>query len=625
MRLSSIFLYNRAPFDRLSISFDNENITILSGINGAGKTTILSYIVDSFFELAKNVYHNEFEGKTNKFYRLSSEMYSLENNKPSIVYLRFIDNEVKNIDYVDILGKLSEEYYDSLISLTDKVPFSIIEKELKQEDVIKHWSISNRNDIFTLFSDSLLTYFPSYRYEEPAYLNKPYSVDLSFNKEASFSGFLPNPIEVTSDLPQIANWIMDLVLDRQIYKGTASAIFDQLNNVINLILSSKTGHITRLGIGPRNSGESRIAVMDRNDNNHQIYPSIFNMSSGELSLLCIFGEILKQADKEGKTSDDVKGIVLIDEIDKHLHITLQRQVLPKLFAMFPKIQFIISSHSPFIGLGLDEETSVNYKICDLDNGGMPSHLQDVELFRDVYDMMIGENNKYLVKYTELQSIIEENTKPLIITEGKTDWKHIEAAKKRLHVTDLDIEFHEYEDTLGDETLLQLLKEYARVMQSRRIIGIFDRDNFNKLKCSELEKQEYITFNNNVYAFAIPLVNGDEYGNEISIEHYYRREDLTKKDENGRRIYLGSEFYESGLSKDGKLFTQAKGRDKKIKSNGIIDEKVYNIKDDPEGNVSIALSKNDFATLILSEDHFAEDFDFSEYQKIFDVIRKIVNE
>lgn len=42
------------------------------------------------------------------------------------------------------------------------------------------------------------------------------------------------------------------------------------------------------------------------------------------------------------------GIVLIDEVDKHLHITLHFSILPKLFELFPNIQFIVSSHSPFL-------------------------------------------------------------------------------------------------------------------------------------------------------------------------------------------------------------------------------------------------------------------------------------
>ena len=58
MRLKSLLLYNRAPFEQLFLDFDTDNIAVLSGINGAGKTTVLSYVVDSFFELARNAYGN---------------------------------------------------------------------------------------------------------------------------------------------------------------------------------------------------------------------------------------------------------------------------------------------------------------------------------------------------------------------------------------------------------------------------------------------------------------------------------------------------------------------------------------------------------------------------------------
>ena len=58
---------------------------------------------------------------------------------------------------------------------------------------------------------------------------------------------------------------------------------------------------------------------------------------------------------------------------------------------------------------------------------------------------------------------------------------------------------------------------------------------------------------------------------------------------------------------------------------LIDEKVYNISTDPEERISIALSKNDYAELILSEDEFSDGIDFSEFQKIFDVIKKIISD
>jgi predicted ATP-binding protein involved in virulence len=45
---------------------------------------------------------------------------------------------------------------------------------------------------------------------------------------------------------------------------------------------------------------------------------------------------------------DVQGIVLIDEIDAHLHIDLQKKIFPFLIRFFPRIQFIVTTHSPFV-------------------------------------------------------------------------------------------------------------------------------------------------------------------------------------------------------------------------------------------------------------------------------------
>jgi predicted ATP-binding protein involved in virulence len=41
MRLQKILIINRAPFEKFELNFDDSNITILSGINGAGKTTVI--------------------------------------------------------------------------------------------------------------------------------------------------------------------------------------------------------------------------------------------------------------------------------------------------------------------------------------------------------------------------------------------------------------------------------------------------------------------------------------------------------------------------------------------------------------------------------------------------------
>ena len=98
--------------------------------------------------------------------------------------------------------------------------------------------------------------------------------------------------------------------------------------------------------------------------------------------------------------------------------------------------------------------------------------------------------------------------------------------------------------------------------------------------------------------------------------------MTRVDEHGRRLYLGEEFYERGISKDSRLLTRCQQLNKRVKANGIIDEKVYVIADDPKEEHSVALSKNGFADYILNENEYANGFDFSSFRSIFDVIKQI---
>lgn len=51
---------------------------------------------------------------------------------------------------------------------------------------------------------------------------------------------------------------------------------------------------------------------------------------------------------------NAKGIVLIDEIETHQHLELQRLILPMLTNVFPNIQFIVTTHSPYVLNSLDD-------------------------------------------------------------------------------------------------------------------------------------------------------------------------------------------------------------------------------------------------------------------------------
>lgn len=620
MRLLKAVFINRAPFEKLVLDFDDENVSVLSGINGRGKTTILSHIVDAFYELAKKGFPNEFENKQNKFYRVSSDINAVDDSKPSIVFFEFKDTE-NVIEYIDVRGKLIEDDYQELVDSITTITFSEIKTELENNSCIKYCkidkAISNK-----LFANNLLTYFPAYRYECPAYLNDIYRLKLNFRKEMSFSGYLENPLEVITGISEIANWIMDVVLDVSLYgneREEHNVLIRQINSIITNILHHKFNGYAGVGVGPRNYGAIRLQIIDKDG--QQVYPSVFSMSAGELSLLCIFGEILRQTDRINYIAEKIEGIVLVDEIDKHLHMKLQKETLPTLFKMFPDIQFIVTSHSPFLNMGLDECDGLKYSIFDLDNEGLRCEPVNNELVKEVYDLILGQNANYATKYQELKRTIDNGNKPLIITEGKTDWKHLKAAMRELEITSIDVEFYEYDDTIGDSKLLTMLENFAKTGQSRKIIGMFDRDNSSIMNKVTDENIDFKRLGKNVYAFVIPAVNTNLYGDEISIEHYYLVDDLTKVDNDGRRLFWGKEFHASGCSTNGEYRTKFSNIQNYAGKAHIIDDKVYK-SEDLEEKTNVALTKNRFAEYIYENNEYAHGFDFSNFRMIFDVIQEI---
>jgi predicted ATPase len=510
--ISKIILHNRAPFEHLELDFANKGIIVLTAVNGGGKTTILSHIVDAWYELVRIGFPQEFEGKEGKYYRVSSSLYNLDNLKSSVFYIRFMNNE-KNYDYIDIRGKIEQAEYDNIISLSDKIPYSGFKKNIERSNNIKYISILDK-DLQNIFQENIITSFPAYRYEEPGYLNDPFEIEMDYKMRSSFSGYLENPIEVISGLPKLANWIMDIILDKNVNKRIQiiqvpdgvrmqnsekiqktievdvtpeTMTISLLNNLIRSTLISKPKKgIVRLGIGPRYSGGTRISIMnDYQGGSDQFYPTIFNLSSGEQALFSLFGELIRQFDtiKPNQETLQATGVVLIDEIDKHLHIILQTEILPKLFKLFPNIQFIISSHSPFVSMGLfnDDSSRVKMELIDLDKNGLKSDIASTQIFKEAYETMIGENERYKNLFEKLK----ESSKPILYVEDKIDAIYKIAWLKlndiSFSVDEIDAKFDSsarfiVESGRGAGSVAGLLNcDNPRFFEGEKIIGLFDYD------------------------------------------------------------------------------------------------------------------------------------------------------
>lgn len=109
-------------------------------------------------------------------------------------------------------------------------------------------------------------------------------------------------------------------------------------------------------------------TFDRKSYNFNIHidncePFNFNtLSDGYSAIISIVSELLLRMEAHNVKSYDLEGVVLIDEIETHLHVDLQKRIMPFLINFFPKIQFIVTTHSPFVLSSVSNAT-----VCDLEN------------------------------------------------------------------------------------------------------------------------------------------------------------------------------------------------------------------------------------------------------------------
>jgi predicted ATP-binding protein involved in virulence len=132
------------------------------------------------------------------------------------------------------------------------------------------------------------------------------------------------------------------------------------------------------------------------------------LSDGFSSILEIITEVIMGMEKEDKIlhNYDKSGIILIDELDLHLHISLQKKIFKILDKLFPNIQFIVTTHSPFILNSIE-----NCVIFDLEKKeeskiiyGQPAE----RVTKDFFEIESTRNDEIEKKIEELRELVRKN-------------------------------------------------------------------------------------------------------------------------------------------------------------------------------------------------------------------------
>lgn len=591
MYLKNISIQHTGPLRNLELELpfiDDRPVPVcFVGGNGSGKSTVVSAVVNGMV-VTKAVAFNDSEVEKGKVYRLRSPQFIHYGQNYYHILVQFTDD----IEIEEWMLDRSREKFEEELGYT---PTLASWNRIPQAENDHYRQIPDSNNaagkavVEKAFSEGCVLYFPPNRFEEPSWLNEDnLAGNVTFEQRRNTKGFSERLIFSQRRIAAMSAWLLNVLLDnlttevqvvpvtlqgpqpevvnmkRQI-EGPNSQILKAITDLLKMIFADEHGTV-QLSLGTKHDRRIGIHITYSNGEKKTV-PNVFSLSSGESSLFALFATILFDYDRSGSafsTIQDVSGIVVVDEIDTHLHLDLQRKVLPKLLRLFERVQFIITTHSPLFLIGLQDAFGPNTaRIIGLPNGD-PIAAEDFSEFESAYAVF-----KETMLYREsVQSAVLRSRRPLLIVEGRSDLKLLKASWTMIYGGETEPPFDiqaagidaDQNNRDGGAEQLRRNIEFLATTTDRAIIGIFDNDPAGNAQFKGLNKTAFENWNitssyrkhrtARVWGMLLPIVPGREEfvtttninHRYLEIEHYFNNDILSSNGLMGSGI-LGTNVFE----------------------------------------------------------------------------------
>ena len=358
MKLKEIRLKNFRCYEDLTVPL-HEQLTVLVAPNGQGKTAILDAIGISLwtyvrgFDLGENpsldIYVDDIrlildkrQDQSTMTRQLPTEIIATNIN--NFQWMRFREDEKNN-------GKTYEDKNaEKLNNESKEIQQSIrkTDKQIKTLPIFLHYGVNRglgRGETFS--SPTLKLDFIDY-----SNIDENRNIRTFAYHECLFS---------KSDYRNFKRWFHSVSMDyiNNIIKALGTTInkydidnFETYQKKLNTPISSISIPVNEI---LKSSGWGNPSLIDFFDigleHKHHGRLKISQLSDGIRNIFGMISDIayrcyLLNSHLDKESAKETEGIVLIDEVDMHLHPAWQQTILQDLQTAFPKLQFIVTTHSP---------------------------------------------------------------------------------------------------------------------------------------------------------------------------------------------------------------------------------------------------------------------------------------
>ena len=591
MYLKSITLENTGPIDvlRIQMPFDGERPrpVVLVGPNGSGKSTALSFIVNALIAFKQHAYE-ETEIEKGRVYRVRSPLGIKSGAHYFHAHLRF----EHDLEIQEWQLDRSRDSFEKDLGWTPTDPNW---NQIPQHDtsLIKptYGALNEEHKMEGAFNANCLLFFPADRFEPPDWLNsESLSHELRLPEPSRMKGRTQRRLFARNRLKPTMEWLTAVLLDMLLHEyaditvplpvappnpplqiparirrpGPSTAAFNAIIAILKAIFTEEEGDEIQLAISDR---RSRIisAQIVRNGVLLKKVTDLLSLSAGESALFCLFAGIILDVDQAGMSftqPEDIRGLVLIDEADLHLHLGLQYRVLPRLLALFPLVQFVMTVHSPMVILGMNTIFGGDGFVVLEMPSGLKINPESYSEFLHAFDVF----SKTKTFEAQILARMSAQPKPVLLVEGVSDELLLRTAwEKRnagavipFEIIPCGIEPMTEARSGGAETLRRCL-EFLSITSERPIVALFDNDRAGNEQFRGVNKKAFGAGLDNshrkhlskpAHAILLPIPPGREVFvtlNDMSqrylcIEHYFSDATLTAHGMTGPGI-LGTNVFE----------------------------------------------------------------------------------
>lgn len=324
-------MINKFKTEELGIGFDfdvefeeNQKVNCIIGKNGIGKTQLLENIAKSLI-YTHSIFSNDVNYKYN-----------------GLFYQKIINDKIKDLDLQLPLGININN-----IEIKDKI-------NQKWKVAYFHHIPNNRNNQFIF--DKPIVFIGAKNRGFTKNIN-PENIKILGNGQDRFVESLERTMSYINSYglehEEIANWFVSRLI---INPNFVYAEQDKSNEVITVLkLIEKLEPSLKLVVENASGGNTISMIYNEGQLLFNRIP-LNKLSTGFVSIVKIFQEIVVGYGGWSNLQDLslVDGVVFIDEIEAHLHISWQTKIINILKEFFPNTTFYITTHSPLVLAGLKD-------------------------------------------------------------------------------------------------------------------------------------------------------------------------------------------------------------------------------------------------------------------------------